>query len=120
MGSAVLQSLRVEANVPANRAERTDIGHFVAIDREFQGARVACHEGQAGPIGDVITIPFAKYASQKKLAFAIAHFHPAVFRCADDNTRAAVRVAVDPRPVFILRRLSFGRVFWPTRRPASS
>ena len=72
MGSAVLHSLRIETNVPANRAGRTDIGHFFAINRDFQGARVACHEGQAGPIGDVITIPFAKYAGQKKLAFARA------------------------------------------------
>ena len=56
----------------------------------------------------MITIPFAKYTGQKKITFAIAHFHPAVFRRADDNTRAAVRVAVDSRPVFILRRLSFG------------
>ena len=109
MGGTVLQSLRIETNVPANRAGPTNIGHFVAIDREFKGACVACHEGQASPIGDVITIPFAKYTGQKKLAFAIAHFHPAVFRRADDNTRAAVRVAVDSRPVFILRRLSFGR-----------
>ena len=86
MGGTILQSLRIETNVPANRAGPTDIGHFFAIYSEFKGARVACHEGQAGPIGDAITIPFAKYAGQKKLAFAIAHFHPAVFRRADDNT----------------------------------
>ncbi|MDP7392277.1 MAG: hypothetical protein QGH07_10610, partial [Alphaproteobacteria bacterium] len=55
MGSAVLQSLRIETNVPANRAGPTDIGHFVAIDI-FTGKKME----DLVPSSHTTSVPFVK------------------------------------------------------------
>ena len=94
---AAQKARRVEGDLAAHHADRTDRRDRHAVDPDLETAGIAGNQGQPLPGGHEIGVAGTQYARQQKRVLVVPDLDPAILERAQDDPGALGALSVDAR-----------------------